>query len=150
MNLNQSFSHWEEIRAGLLKIIDKFSKADLSYKPFPASWPAGRIMLHIADAEEGWFRYAITRELPAWPEHFTLENFPTKADITSALTEVHERTKAYLESLEEAEAEKIIKVPWGQEFPLRWIIWHVLEHEIHHRGELSLILGMLDRDGLDV
>jgi uncharacterized damage-inducible protein DinB len=33
---------------------------------------------------------------------------------------------------------------------LGWIIWHVLEHEIHHRGELSLILGLLGREGLDV
>ena len=24
----------------------------------------------------------------------------------------------------------------------QWIIWHVLEHEIHHGGEISLILGM--------
>jgi uncharacterized damage-inducible protein DinB len=23
----------------------------------------------------------------------------------------------------------------------QWIIWHVLEHEIHHGGELSLALG---------
>src|SRR5690242_19696670 len=23
----------------------------------------------------------------------------------------------------------------------RWIVWHVLEHEIHHGGELSLALG---------
>jgi uncharacterized damage-inducible protein DinB len=23
----------------------------------------------------------------------------------------------------------------------QWMIWHVLEHEIHHGGELSLALG---------
>ena len=23
----------------------------------------------------------------------------------------------------------------------KWIIWHVLEHDIHHGGELSLALG---------
>jgi uncharacterized damage-inducible protein DinB len=26
---------------------------------------------------------------------------------------------------------------------------HIIEHEIHHRGELSLILGVLGREGLD-
>jgi uncharacterized damage-inducible protein DinB len=35
-------------------------------------------------------------------------------------------------------------------FPLYWIIWHVLEHVIHHRGELSLIHSLLGREGLDV
>jgi uncharacterized damage-inducible protein DinB len=29
------------------------------------------------------------------------------------------------------------------------MISHLLEHEIHHRSELSLILGMLGTDGLD-
>jgi uncharacterized damage-inducible protein DinB len=29
------------------------------------------------------------------------------------------------------------------------MLWHVVEHEIHHRGELSLILGLLGREGLD-
>ena len=38
----------------------------------------------------------------------------------------------------------------GETFSLQWIIWHVLEHEIHHRGELSFILGTLGRTGLDV
>jgi len=29
------------------------------------------------------------------------------------------------------------------------MLMHTLEHEIHHRGELSLILGLLGRKGLD-
>ena len=44
----------------------------------------------------------------------------------------------------------VYKTPEGEVFTLRWIIWHVLEHEIHHRGELSLALGLLGREGLDV
>jgi len=32
-----------------------------------------------------------------------------------------------------------IVVPWGESIPLFWIVWHVVEHEIHHRGELSLL-----------
>src|SRR5262249_17867457 len=30
----------------------------------------------------------------------------------------------------------------------QWIIWHVLEHEIHHGGELSLALGGYDLPGI--
>ncbi len=38
-----------------------------------------------------------------------------------------------------------------QFFPPRtrqWIIWHVLEHEIHHGGELSLALGGIGLQGV--
>ena len=30
----------------------------------------------------------------------------------------------------------------------QWIIWHVLEHEIHHGGELSLALGSYSLPGI--
>jgi uncharacterized damage-inducible protein DinB len=30
----------------------------------------------------------------------------------------------------------------------RWMLWHVLEHEIHHGGELSLALGGYDLPGI--
>jgi uncharacterized damage-inducible protein DinB len=42
-----------------------------------------------------------------------------------------------------------IEAQWGETYPLIDMIWHVMEHEIHHRGELSLILGLLGREGLD-
>jgi len=29
-----------------------------------------------------------------------------------------------------------------QRFTRQWIIWHVIEHDIHHGGEISLTLGM--------
>ena len=107
-------------------------------------------MLHIADAEEGWFRYAVTHELKKWPEQYSLENYPTKEAIKLALEAVHTYTEQYLESLNDADPGQLILAPWGENIPLLWIVWHVVEHEIHHRGELSLILGMLGREGLDV
>ena len=60
------------------------------------------------------------------------------------------RTEQYLEALGEAGATMMVDAPWGKRLPLTWIVWHVVEHEIHHRGELSLILGLLGREGLDV
>ena len=36
------------------------------------------------------------------------------------------------------------KTSYGQMFHLtrQWIIWHVIEHDLHHGGEVSLTLGM--------
>jgi len=111
--------------------------------------PVGRIALHIADAEEGWFRLVVTKEREGWPSDYVLENYPTKEAIKTLLIEVHTKTMAYLETLTINDLDRSLEAPWG-EFSLRFILWHVIEHEIHHRGELSLILGTLGRDGLDV
>jgi uncharacterized damage-inducible protein DinB len=42
--------------------------------------------------------------------------------------------------------ETVVDTPWGEKLPLTWIILHVLEHEIHHRGEIYLMLGLLGVD----
>jgi len=62
----------------------------------------------------------------------------------------HHDWQANLKGLETSDLAKKYQIPNGNTFTLRWIIWHVLEHEIHHRGELSLILGLLGHEGLDV
>jgi uncharacterized damage-inducible protein DinB len=149
MNIAQFFSHWKQVRADLLSTLDKFSDDELRYVPFNTSWSVGHIVLHIAEAEDGWFRHAVTRELEEFPE-YSLENYPRKEDIKSLLAAVHARTQQYLESLNDSDTSHVVEVPWGESIPLVWIIWHAVEHEIHHRAELSLILGLLGREGLDV
>lgn len=146
----EMFSHWELVRKGTLETIGLFRENELTYRPVKDTWSAGQIMVHIANAEEGWFRYAVTRELPEWPEHLKFENYPSKMDILNLLNDVHDRTAMYLGSLSEAGLTAELSMPWGQKLSLQWIIWHVIEHEIHHRGELSLILGLLGREGLEV
>jgi uncharacterized damage-inducible protein DinB len=151
MSLRAFFGHWEQVREGLLATIDKFSEAELAHQAFEGAMPVGRIALHIADAEEGWFQYVVTRQRSGWPDEYVLENYPAKADIKALLAEVHERTLALLDQWDIDDLHKPLVPPWDQQpLSLGWIIWHVLEHEIHHRGELSLILGTLGREGLDV
>jgi uncharacterized damage-inducible protein DinB len=149
MKLNEFFSHWNRIHADTLDVLDKFNEDDLTHVAYEGGMPVGRIALHIADAEEGWFRLGVTGERESWPSDFVLEKYPTKEAIKTLLIEVHAKTMAYLETLTIDDLDSSIEAPWGK-FPLRFIIWHVIEHEIHHRGELSLILGTLDREGLDV
>ena len=144
------FSHWQQVHQDTLQTIANFLPGDLAFKPFETSWTAAQIMLHIAEAEEGWFQYVVLHKLDDWPKQYTPENFPTREDILSALQKVHQQTQRYLASLDESDLEREIISPWGDKFQLGWIIWHVLEHEIHHRGELSVMLGMLGREGLDV
>jgi uncharacterized damage-inducible protein DinB len=144
------FSHWGLVRKGLIRTIEKFSESDLHYNPYPGGWPVGQIMVHVANAEEGWFRYAVTKEIEEWPSYLQFENYPNKSEVLEVLASVHEATERYLENLIEEDLAKEIHTPWGEDIPLGWIIWHVLEHEIHHRGELSLILGILGKEGLDV
>ena len=148
MQPSQLFHHWNQIRSDLLSTIDKFNEEELSFTPFRGSWPAGRVMLHIADTEDFWIHHIVRHEIG--DVTYQLADYPAKADIVGVLNRARNRTLPYLASLTESDLERSYTSPRGETFSLYWILWHVLEHEIHHRGELSLMLGQLGREGLDV
>jgi uncharacterized damage-inducible protein DinB len=150
MRVSKLFSNWDQVRRDLIITIDRFEKAELAYVPYPNSWSVGEIILHIASAEEGWFQYVVNRKYNQWPDDFRIEEYPSKELLKARLDEVHQRTIELLDSLAVEDLEKRIDFPWNGSGSLGWIIWHVLEHEIHHRGELSMIHGLLGREGLDV
>lgn len=149
MKLSQLFSHWDQVHQGTLDLLDRFSQAEMAYLPYEGGWSVGQIALHIADAEDGWFGTIARKQYLHWPTNHTLENYPLKEDIKTLLVETHASTMAYLETLTLDDLGRVVDSEWGK-FSIRFIIWHVMEHEIHHRGELSLILGILGREGLDV
>jgi uncharacterized damage-inducible protein DinB len=89
MKPSQLFSHWVQVRDDLMTTVDKFSQTELDFTPFEGSRSAGEIMLHIAEAEDGWFRYVIAGELEAWPDQYRMHDYPTLSDIQFALRLVH-------------------------------------------------------------
>jgi uncharacterized damage-inducible protein DinB len=149
MDWGYMIAHWERVRAGLIETIDKFRDEELDVQPFTAAWSVRQIMLHIAQEEYGEFHYGIAQTLDAFPAAYPIQEYPTKAAIRALLTSVHAPTVAYLQSLGADDLGRVIITPWGAHYPLIEMVGHMIEHEIHHRAELSLILGMLGRDGLD-
>ena len=149
MSARELFRHWDEVREGLYQALSKLTDAQLGFVPREGLWSLGKVARHIAHAEEGWFRYVVTRELHQWPE-YTVENYPTVESIKALLSEVHTRTEDYLMTLDIAALDRILDVPWDRRLSLGWIIWHVLEHEIHHRGEIFLMLGLLGLEAPDI
>jgi uncharacterized damage-inducible protein DinB len=38
----------------------------------------------------------------------------------------------------------------GTQVTRGWVIWHLIEHDLHHGGEISLILGSHSLPGIDL
>lgn len=150
MDANHVFGHWSRVREGLVEALGMLSDDQLSFVPREGLWSLGEVAVHIAGAEAGWFRHPITGELDEWPPDPTFEDHPTVASIQALLAEVHEGTVAYLKSVDADELDATFALPWGPEVTYRWAIWHVLEHEIHHRGEIYLMLGLMGMEAPDV
>jgi uncharacterized damage-inducible protein DinB len=151
MNAKDMFGHWAEVRSGLFQALDQLRDEQLDFVPHPGLWSLRQTACHIAGAEEGWFRYIVTHELNGWDQaDFNAADYPSVPALKGLLETVHARTLAFLETVDQADVDREIALPWEQVTPLRWIIWHVLEHEIHHRGEIYLMLGLMDMEAPDV
>ena len=149
MNAKELFSHWAEVRSGLIQALSQLTDEQLGFVPGEGLWSLGQVACHIAEAEDGWFRHVVQSELDDWPE-YTAATYPTVAAVKNLLTETHTRTEAYLKTVDVMDLDRVIETTWGERFTLNWIIWHVFEHEIHHRGEIFLMLGLLGLQGPDI
>ncbi len=149
MNPAALFSPWQAIRKDLIAMIDLFTIEEMDYRPFSSSWSVREIFLHIAETEDFWIREVVQKQPPVTSEDLTT-NLPIKTLIKTRLMDSFELTQQLLEGLTVEDLEQLIQLPDGAHFRLYDILWHVIEHEIHHRGELSLVLGLLGKEGLDV
>ena len=149
MDLDYLTARWRNVRAGLLATIAKFRDEELDFKPYAAAWSVRQLMLHIAHEEHGEFAYGIVQSLGEFPPEYDTRAFPTRAVINRLLDSVHAETLEFLNELTDADLERVIATPWGASHRLVEMIDHLIEHEVHHRAELSLILGLLGREGFD-
>ncbi len=149
MDLHYLTSHWANVRSGLIETIAKFRDDELDFKPGPTLWTVRQFMLHIAYEEHVEFSWGIVQTLPEMPPEYDPRDYPNIAAIRELLASVHAPTVEYLKTLSEDDLSRVIVAPWGVQYRLVEMLGHLIEHEIHHRAELSLILGMLGRAGLD-
>jgi uncharacterized damage-inducible protein DinB len=149
MDKRYLISQWDSVRSGLHATVDKFTDSDLDFKPFGDAMSVRELILHIAHEEHGELRLGIMQDISEFPPAYPADEYGSLAEIRARLDSVHADTMDYIDTLHEGDLEREVVTPWGQTSRLIELLGHILEHEIHHRGELSLILGLLGRTGLD-
>lgn len=149
MNTREFFKHWDEVRRELYRALDMLTNEQLNFVPREGLRSLGDTARHIASAEEGWFRYGIDRVHDKWPG-YSADDYPTVESIKALLAEVHARTEVYLETLSLDDLYKQGETAWGESFIPWWVIWHVIDHELHHRGEIFLMMGLMGLEAPDI
>lgn len=145
MNAAQYFDHWNTVHRDLLRAVAVLNDDDLSFKPASKyARTVKGILLHIINVEESWIHYVTRRALPDWPEEDHSLN--TVMAIQDRLKEVFAETMLFLNSVPVEDLNRVVQVPENGVPKLSWILWHVLEQHIHHRGELFLCLSLLGKD----
>ena len=146
MNAGEYFDHWDKVRRDLLRAVAVLEDGDLDFKPAERyDRTVGDILRHIINVEKAWIDYVVRRKLDGWPPEDD-GSLTTVSAIEAEITRTHEATMDYLNTVPAEDFNRIVQVPDDGTPKLGWILWHVLEQQIHHRGELFLCLSLLGKD----
>jgi uncharacterized damage-inducible protein DinB len=142
MKAAEYFDHWMKVWRDLIRAVSMLSDEHLDFRPSENYHRTiGDILRHMINVEQGWIHFVIRREIDDWPEERT--DLQTVAELKAEMERVHDETMAYLQELPADDFNRIVQVPDDGTPKLAWILWHVLEQQIHHRGELYLCLSLL-------
>jgi uncharacterized damage-inducible protein DinB len=141
VNAAQFFDHWNKVWRDLQRATALLKDEHLDFRPSQHyARSVGDILRHIMNLEEGWIHYVVRREHSTWPAERELG---TIEELRQALNAVHQETMDYLATIPVEDFNRIIQVPDDGTPKLGWILWHVFEQQVHHRGELFLCLSLL-------
>jgi uncharacterized damage-inducible protein DinB len=155
------FAGWEHHNALLTKRIAPLSEDQLLLTPAEGLWSVRMLACHIVAGRAWWWSAWMGEGDEELKSLIRMDDDsdvtrPDAATICKALdkswNDVHATLKKWAEEdltatfqrpRPDAQGER----PWRDR---RYIIWHVAEHDAHHGGEISLILGMHGLPGLDM
>lgn len=149
MNLTeQILTELRQEAATTRKMLERVPEESFAWQPHEKSMTLGRLAAHVAGLHGTWFKTALSQD-----EFDLADSLPLKADSVSDILEAFDQNVSEAVELLQAQSEEGMFTMWrlkrgGQvlfEMP-RWAVLRsmVINHIIHHRGQLSVYLRLLN------
>lgn len=143
--LEDLIEHLERYRRVTLQVFDLIEDGDLAWRPSSEQYSLGQQLLHIAQAED-----RLVHGLFEGDWSYDRVRFPAELPDSHAMMGVFRSVRAFtldrLRTLAEPELGRLIDVPdMPLEQTLRSYLWFILEHELHHRGQIWAYLRAMGK-----
>ena len=147
--LDVIYDNWRGYQEKLRDCIAPLTDEQLRLQPAAHMWPIGQLVQHIIAVRAGWFSGTLQDEDAAMSEYMEWgqRHSParTGAELARGLHETWAFVEARLRRWTPDDLAMTFPDEWEGEVhqvSRSWVIYHVLEHDLHHGGEVSLLLGM--------
>src|SRR5947209_4669960 len=145
------YKGWDVYQGHLVKTLAPLSPEQLGLRAAPNLRSIGVIARHIIGARANWCYYVLQEggdQIFSFCEWDQSDQPAQSADeLVSGLEttwKVIEDALARWTTADLDEPLRYVDEETGEEevFTRQWVIWHLIEHDLHHGGELSFSLGM--------
>ena len=142
------FSMMDKVRTRLLRVIEETPDEEIDFTPDAENIETiGTLLLHIAGVEWSWIFEDMDGEemdYEGWKHAFPLrENIPQltgkgKQFYIDKLHEVRNDVRERLRDIDDSSLYHLIDI--GQaKVTVEWILFHLIEHEVMHLGQISIL-----------
>lgn len=139
---------WKTYQDLLIPSLAPLTPEQLTMRSAPNLRTLGEIATHLVAARARWFSSTLNEgdaeiaEIGVWDR----EGQPARsaAELIHGLEVTWALMQDALARWSDVDlAEPFTRVRYGESHTLTraWIIWHLLEHDLHHGGEISFLLG---------
>jgi uncharacterized damage-inducible protein DinB len=148
--LTTFYTSWKAYQDHFTGALALLTAAQLELRAAPHLRSIGENALHIIACRAGWFTEFLGEDGGADVNAYASWDEPgaptrTPAAMVQALDRTWQCMADCLARWSSADMHQTYPDDWnGQHVDLSraWVVWHVMEHDLHHGGELSLTLGM--------
>jgi uncharacterized damage-inducible protein DinB len=152
------YEGWNWHNALLVKAIAPLTADQLALRPEPLPNQVWQIAAHIATNRVFWFHTVLGEGDASLEQYADWEDFPDSPRSADELVPALNATYGFVRECLDLWTPAMLddrferRRSTGQvvTHTRQWVLWHLLEHDIHHGGEISLTLGIHGLEGLDV
>lgn len=145
--------HHEKLRDAIVPLAPE----QLALRAAPGLRTIGEKVSHIIATRVYWFNGFLGEEAPHVGPMVVWDDEGQPARPASDLVYGLDQTWQFVQGCLHRWTPEDLAKTFPREFrgdayvlPRSWVVWHVLEHDLHHGGEVSLTLGIHGLQGLDV
>ena len=148
--LTTFYTAWKEYQERLKESLAPLTAEQLTLRAAPGLRSIGENAAHIIGCRSGWFTEFLGEDGGADVKAFaSLDETGAPARTATELVQALDRTWQFMTDClarwSPADMRQTFLDDWdGKQVELSraWVVWHVLEHDLHHGGEISLTFGM--------
>jgi uncharacterized damage-inducible protein DinB len=132
----------DRIRQRTMRVVACIPPDRVDWTYAEGKFTLGDLMRHLAAIERWMFAENALRKKSSYPGHGPDLAGPYD-EIVDYMNRMHDESMAVFRSLSDDDLDQTCMTPGGTEIRIGKWLRSMIEHEVHHRGQIYLYLGML-------